>query len=67
MNRNPEARLRIMTRRLKFLNRQTLASIDKSIAGLVEMGAGPDVIDPIKRVRERHRKAFNHTIKVIQA
>jgi hypothetical protein len=64
---NPEARLRIMKRRLEFLNKQTLKSIDRSIAGLIEMGAGPDVIDPLKRVRERHRKAFKHTIKVMQA
>ena len=65
MNRNPEARLRIMKRRIEFLNRQTLASIDKTIAGLVEMGAGPDVINPMERVRERHRKAFKHTMKLI--
>ena len=67
MKPNPEARLRTMKRRLQFMNKQTLHSIDRSIEGLIEMGAGPDVIDPIKRVRERHRKAFNHTLKLLQA
>lgn len=62
---NPHARLRIMERRLQFLNKQTLHSIDSSIEQLIQMGAGPDVIDPIKRVRDRHRKAFNHTAKLL--
>ena len=63
----PHRRVANATRLLTFMNEKTLDQIDKSIEALIEMGAGPDIIDPIERVRERHRKAFKHTIKVINA
>jgi|TARA_R110000850_G_scaffold16861_1_gene52197 hypothetical protein len=62
---SPEQTLRHATRLLEFMNEKTLKQLDQSIAAMVEMGAGPDVIDPLNRVRERHRKAFNHTIKLL--
>ena len=62
---SPEQTLRHATRLLEFMNEKTLKEIDQSIAAMVEMGAGPYVIDPLIRVRERHRKAFKHTAKLL--
>lgn len=61
----PHQKVANAIRLLAFMNEKTLDQIDKSIEALIEMGAGPDIIDPIERVRERHRKAFNHTAKLL--
>ena len=65
IHRTPEVRIAKTQRILHFLNKQTLRSLDDSIEALIEMGAGSDVIDPLQRVRERHRKAFKHTMKLM--